>query len=446
MKTRSMHQKITIRLFVLSLLGFLFATVLATSIFYTAFHTQMWRALSSEANAIASLYDNYGDVLDMSYFASDDLRITHIAADQSVLYESSDSLASASTASCEEIALAFAEGTGTALRLSQSSGEQTYYYALLLADGTVLRIAQGAQSLWAIFHRSLPVILFSALIFLILAGVISYWSTKKIIAPIMEMTRDLAHIQNNVPYKELSPFVSAIYSDRLLRENNEKIRQEFTANVSHELKSPLTSISGYAELIKEGMAKHEDIPTFATRIHTEALRMITLVEDILRLSQLDTMRETVDNAQKFEPLNLYDLGAECVERQSLNARRAYTTLVFEGEDAIINGNRQLLTELFQNLCDNAIRYNRPGGKVVLHVGRTKDNIPYMRVRDNGIGIPKEAQTRIFERFYRVDKSHSKATGGTGLGLAIVKHIALVHDARIELESELGKGTEITVYF
>ncbi len=303
----------------------------------------------------------------------------------------------------------------------------------------------GAQ-VWQIYREVLPFIILFCAGSLISATASSILLTKHIIAPITHMTRDLEHIQNNVPYKELSPFVSAVYSDRLLRANNEKIRQEFTANVSHELKSPLTSISGYAELVTTGLAKAEDIPGFAQKIHAEAQRMIVLVEDILQLSKLDTMRESADNASQFEPLNLYALGKDCIDRLAINAKRAYVTLALEGSEVTINGNRQLLEELFQNLCDNAIRYNKPGGKVVIKVGRTANNLPFIKVCDTGIGIPKESQGRVFERFYRVDKSHSKETGGTGLGLAIVKHIVLVHDGKLTLESELGKGCEIGVIF
>lgn len=314
-------------------------------------------------------------------------------------------------------------------------------------NNDVLSLAHDAQSIWFVFWDASIFILLSFILFLCIAIAAAYLLTNHIVSPIMRMSEDLEHIQNNVPYKELSPFVSAIYSDRLLRSNNEKIRQEFTANVSHELKSPLTSISGYAELISTGIAKPEDTKDFASKIHSESQRMIVLVEDILRLSQFDAMGgRDIENNIAFEQLDLYTLAAECIERQSLNAKRAYITLTLEGQETVINGNYKLLSEVFQNLCDNAIRYNKPGGKVTIFVGYDQNHIAYMKVRDTGIGIPKEAQGRIFERFYRVDKSHSKETGGTGLGLAIVKHIVLVHDGKIRLESELGKGTEISVFF
>ena len=223
------------------------------------------------------------------------------------------------------------------------------------------------------------------------------------------------------------------------------MRQEFTANVSHELKTPLTSISGYAELIETGIAKSEDVPGFAQKIHVEASRMIQLVNDILQLSSLDNASET-GSEPEMETVDLLSVAKECVERQKLNARRAYISLTCLGESALVHGNRPLLDELCQNLCDNAIRYNRPGGKVQITTACNRDGHCTLTVTDNGIGIPKEAQTSVFERFYRVDKSRSKATGGTGLGLAIVKHIALIHGARIKLESQVDVGTTITVTF
>ena len=269
--------------------------------------------------------------------------------------------------------------------------------------------------------------------------------TKSLVQPVLKMTDDLDRIQDNVPYKELIPFAESIHSDRLLRENNEKMRQEFTANVSHELKTPLTSISGYAELIETGIAQPKDIPDFARKIHVEASRMIQLVNDILQLSNLDNVSEA-GTPLTMETVDLLEVARECVERQKVNAKRSFISLTYLGESAPVLGSRSLLDELCQNLCDNAIRYNRPGGKVQIITACTRDGHCSLTVKDNGIGIPKEAQSSVFERFYRVDKSRSKATGGTGLGLAIVKHIARIHPARIKLESEIGEGTTITVLF
>lgn len=225
------------------------------------------------------------------------------------------------------------------------------------------------------------------------------------------------------------------------KERAEQMRREFTANVSHELKTPLQTISGYAELLANGMVADKDKTAFSEKIYAEAQRMIRLIEDIIKLSNLDEgavelTRETVD---------LYVTAENTVRSLLPAAKKANVTLSLNGENAEIYGIPQLLTAIVYNLCDNAIKYNKDGGTVFVSVKNNAENI-VLSVRDTGIGIPKEQQERIFERFYRVDKSHSKEVGGTGLGLSIVKHAAKLHDAKITLESEVGKGTEITVIF
>ena len=334
---------------------------------------------------------------------------------------------------------------GKDIRDSQTMGYETYYYAVQLPGGNILRVAQDAETVWSVYDGALPAIVLSCVALMLAAAILSTLLTRALVQPVLNMTEDLDHIQDKVPYKELIPFAESIHADRILRENNEKMRQDFTANVSHELKTPLTSISGYAELIETGIAKPEDVPGFAQKIHGEASRMIQLVNDILQLSSLDNASET-SSMPEMEVVDLLDVAKECVERQKLNARHAYITLTYLGESAPVRGNRNLLDELCQNLCDNAIRYNRPGGKVQIVTACTRDGHCSLTVTDNGIGIPRESQSSVFERFYRVDKSRSKATGGTGLGLAIVKHIALIHGARIKLESQVDVGTTITVTF
>ena len=344
-----------------------------------------------------------------------------------------------------EIVQALQGSIGKDIRDSQTMGYETYYYAVQLPGGNILRVAQDAETVWSVYDGALPAIVLSCVALMLAAAILSTLLTRALVQPVLNMTEDLDHIQDKVPYKELIPFAESIHADRILRENNEKMRQDFTANVSHELKTPLTSISGYAELIETGIAKPEDVPGFAQKIHGEASRMIQLVNDILQLSSLDNASET-SSMPEMEVVDLLDVVKECVERQKLNARHAYITLTYLGESAPVRGNRNLLDELCQNLCDNAIRYNRPGGKVQIVTACTRDGHCSLTVTDNGIGIPRESQSSVFERFYRVDKSRSKATGGTGLGLAIVKHIALIHGARIKLESQVDVGTTITVTF
>ena len=235
--------------------------------------------------------------------------------------------------------------------------------------------------------------------------------------------------------------VAVLLMDVTEREQREKLRQEFSANVSHELKTPLTSITGFAELMKEGMVTGEKVKEFAGDIYREARRLIDLVNDIIRLSRLD------ENSKLFETeqVDLYDLCDEIIANLQNVAERQNVTFTLSGEHVTINGVWQILNEMVYNLCDNAIKYNRPGGTVNVSVHRDGGSIR-LTVRDTGIGIPYADQPRVFERFYRVDKSHSKEVGGTGLGLSIVKHGAQYHNARLELESEPGKGTSISVVF
>ena len=232
-----------------------------------------------------------------------------------------------------------------------------------------------------------------------------------------------------------------LFMDVTEREQRERLRREFSANVSHELKTPLTSISGFAELMKEGLVPPEKIPEFSGDIYKESLRLIGLVNDIIQLSRLD------ENSTQFQraPVNLYDLCAQSIERLSPVAARQSVTLALTGEHAEIMGVEQLLKEMIYNLLDNAIKYNVPGGSVTASVRKSAGRT-ILSVADTGIGIPYAHQPRVFERFYRVDKSHSKEVGGTGLGLSIVRHAAPYHGARLELKSQPGKGTTITVTF
>ena len=222
------------------------------------------------------------------------------------------------------------------------------------------------------------------------------------------------------------------------RETAEQTRREFTANVSHELKTPLQGIIGSAELLENGMVKQEDVPRFVGHIRKEAQRLVTLIGDIIRLSQLDE-----GDAMPTEPVDLLAVSQEAAENLHDAAAARNVTVSVTGQPAVLPGVRRLIYEIVYNLCDNAIKYNRPDGSVRIHVeSRAQDAV--VSVLDTGIGIAPEHQSRIFERFYRVDKSHSKASGGTGLGLSIVKHAAMYHGGKVELESQVGSGTEIRV--
>lgn len=262
-----------------------------------------------------------------------------------------------------------------------------------------------------------------------------------VVRPLTDMAQDLAELANNAPYPELRPLMAALHKQQAQKEENVRQRQEFSANVSHELKTPLTSISGYAEMIETGMVNDEDITEFAGKIHAEARRLIDLIRDIIKLSELDEPQAD----SEFAPLELLPVAQDTCGLLNFSAERAGVTLSAEGCYAKVNGRRELLEELIYNLCDNAIRYNKPGGFVRLTIAADADSV-LLTVADNGIGIPAEHQERIFERFYRADKSRSKASGGTGLGLAIVKHIVIQLNATLTLDSAVGRGTAITVRF
>lgn len=248
-------------------------------------------------------------------------------------------------------------------------------------------------------------------------------------------------IANPVAESEGRSGAVVVILDVTEQQSREELRREFTANVSHELKTPLTSISGTAEIIKNGFVKPEDIPHFAGNIYDEAQRLITLIGDIMRLSQLD------EDSVPFEkgPVDLYELASSVLCRLEAAAGKRGISLTLSGEHAMVNGVSQVLDEMVFNLCDNAVKYNRENGHVHVFVSEGNGHVT-LRVEDDGIGIPAADQVRVFERFYRVDKSHSKEIGGTGLGLSIVKHGAAFHNARVALESELGKGTTVTVTF
>ena len=292
------------------------------------------------------------------------------------------------------------------------------------------------------------------LLVLVLAIALSFWLaarlSRQIIQPLEKI--DLQNPDDREVYDELRPLVERIRGqnrqiqqkvDELKVEHarQDGMRREFTANVSHELKTPLTSISGYAELIQNGLVKPEDVPRFAGTIYSEAQRLIVLVNDIIRLSRL----EDNDVMQQWENLDLLAMCQENALYLEDAARRRQVTLSVEGEHLALRGVRHILDEIIFNLCDNAIKYNKPGGTVTVSVSR-RDNKTLLEVRDTGIGIPQEELNRVFERFYRVDKSHSKELGGTGLGLSIVKHGAAFLNAALEIESQEGVGTVIRVVF
>lgn len=372
-----------------------------------------------------------------------DLRITVIASDGSVVYDTvADTAEMENHGSRPEVKTAFLKGEGSQIRMSDTLDRNTYYYALRLENNTVIRVAKTADNMYRLMEYSVPYVLAVMLVLFAVCGLLSYILTEGIIRPIKLMARDIKNAEKIEEYKEMKPFIDAIRNQHADMLQNAKIRQEFTANVSHELKTPLTAISGYAELIENEMvADGEEVRRFAKEIHGNANRLLTLINDVIRLSELDDLRIEEDT----ENIDLSACAQACVSMLQISAEKHDVTLSLLEENAVIHASKQMVDEVLYNLCDNAIRYNRKGGSVEVIVKKCTDTAVLI-VKDTGIGIPEEHQERIFERFYRVDKSRSKSTGGTGLGLAIVKHILLRLNATITLESEVGEGTTITVVF
>ena len=367
-------------------------------------------------------------------------RVTQIDEKGDVLYDTRrDGSTLENHSGRKEVKEALATGEGEDVRMSDTVGQEMYYYALLLDDGTVLRASKSMDGLIRTALGNLPVMAGLAVVMLVLAYFLAKWQTKRLVRPIYEL--DLEHPLENKTYDELTPFLEAMDRQNKEKEAVANMRKEFSANVSHELKTPLTSISGYAEIMKNGMVRPEDIPLFSERIYKEARRLITLVEDIIKLSKLD--EESVELEK--EEVDLYELTREIISRLSPQAAQKNIRMEVAGEPVKYFGIRQILDEMIYNVCENAVKYNVENGRVSVWVGNTLDG-PKVTVTDTGIGIPREHHERIFERFYRVDKSHSKERGGTGLGLSIVKHGALLHGAKVTVDSMPGRGTKIEMQF
>lgn len=502
--------------------------------------------------AAAAVEDGGTDYL--SQLTADRCRLTWIAADGSVLYDTrTDAESLENHASRAEVSQALTTGTGESTRYSSTLMEKTMYYAQLLDDGTVLRISISRATVGMIAVGMIQPLLIVLIVALIFSGLLARRLSRRIVDPLNSL--DLEHPLDNDAYEELSPLLKRIHRQHVeiqtqLRELHERTdeftqitgsmreglvlldehgsilsinaaaqalfgadaqcvgrdfltiersheisaaiqaavadghsevraeragrvyqfdisritsdgkflgtvilafditeqefaernRREFTANVSHELKTPLQGIIGSAELIENGMVKPDDLPRFVGHIHAEAARLVTLIDDIIRLSQLDE-----GDAMPTEPVDLLAVSQEAAENLHDAAAARGVTVSVTGQPAVIPGVRRLIYEIVYNLCDNAIKYNRDGGRVDVTVAADADGSS-ITVADTGIGIAPEHQGRVFERFYRVDKSHSKASGGTGLGLSIVKHAVQYHHGRIELESTPGTGTTIRVVF
>lgn len=440
-----MKKKINIQFIMIAALAIVVTALSAMLVYYNILKEQVLGDLKAYAHVIELLnIDDLAVEIEKDPYnpIDDDLRITLIGTDGEVLYESllnKDEMDNHNER--PEIIEAREKGEGEAVRYSATSGTHTFYYAERLQNGNVLRIGRDSVSVNRIMVNTLVIVLVIALCILFVCMGISHYLTKKLVEPIEKLATNIMLVDENNVYEEIRPFVNTIKEQHINIINNAQLRQEFTASVSHELKTPLTAISGYAELIGNGMTGKEDTIRFSKEIHSNANRLLSLINDIIKLSELD---ET-DHQMEMEKMDLYEQAENCVQMMQVTAEKQGIRLTLQGESAMVMANKGLMDEVFYNLCSNAIRYNKPGGSVTVTVG-TKDERPFLSVADTGIGIPKECQERVFERFYRVDKSRSKSTGGTGLGLAIVKHIVAQHNAALRLDSELGEGTTIEIVF
>lgn len=430
-----MKPKISVGFYLIGILPILVMTALLCLNFYNLFRQEKQQELKTYSQMLEMNTEFITEPTKYQSQVNVPVRITLILKDGTVVYDNQTAAeAMENHLDREEVQEALKHKEGNSRRNSDTLGEETVYYARQLDNGMIIRIADNMSNIWGIYGKALPVVAFMMLCMILISMAVAQLLTNQLIRPIEKMAENMDEIEKNVAYEELRPFAQKIQSQS-------SMRKEFTANVSHELKTPLTSISGYAQLIESGMAKTEDIQDFAHKINKEANRLLSLINDIIKLSRL----EEGNTAVSLEEVDLLEIAQSCKGRLDLKAKERKVTVSIVGDSICIKAYKSMVDEMLFNLCDNAIRYNCPHGLVIVSVYETEE-YAVVAVKDNGIGIPEEHLKHVFERFYRVDKSHSKETGGTGLGLSIVKHGALYHKAKLEIESLEGKGTEIRILF
>ncbi len=550
-----MKRRIFLSIFIVGLAISVFITMMLVPIMYNESVGILKDQMRAELEYIETGYEingvSYLNKLDTEFGG----RITLIAPDGEVLYDSVfDVDVLENHADREEVEEAFKSKSGTAVRFSSTYNEETHYYARLMSDGNVIRIANTSSTMTSTIISGLPWIIMVIVVVVLISYYVARRQTSFIIEPINSLNLD--NPKENKTYRELEPFLQRLENQRqeiqlqiqelnirqtefaafmqhmneglvivnrdkeimvcnssakqflsykngnlvgkniselkfeekfakalesclkgkrkefsthfeekqcrvfvnpviidedvfgaviLIVDETEKLgrealRREFSANVSHELKTPLTSISGYAEIMKNGLVKSEDMSLFAEKIYKEAQRLILLVQDIIKLSRMD---ENENGFQK-DPVELLSLAKSIEESLRDTQKKSDVNIYIEGTPQTVLGIPVMLGEMLYNLCDNGVKYNERGGIVSVNISKEK-NMAKIMIKDTGIGVSESDKERIFERFYRVDKSHSKTTGGTGLGLSIVKHCVILHAGQIYVDSELGKGTTITVY-
>lgn len=440
-KIQPMRQKMQHSMVFVLTATLVIAYIFLTGIMYRQTVTTVEEEIHREADYISKAVQISGtEYLNQMDEVRANTRITWISAEGTVLYDSTeDEHTFENHKNRPEVKKAFAKGEGEDIRKSDTIGEEMCYYAEKMPDGTVLRVSRTMNSAMKSAFHILPFMIFLALLMIVTAWLLSKWQIERLIRPIN--TLDLEKPLEQEMYPELQPLLERIEQSNKEKEAVAAMRREFSANVSHELKTPLTSISGYAEIMKDGLVRPEDMQHFSEKIYQEASRLITLVEDIIKLSRLDEGRVELEK----EEVDLYELSREIISRLAPQAAKNQVRLELTGESVKYTGIRQILDEMIYNIAENAIKYNNPGGKVSIWAGNTLQGKKVV-VTDNGIGIPEDQIDRIFERFYRVDKSHSKERGGTGLGLSIVKHGVILHHGEVHVESKLGEGTRMELVF
>lgn len=438
-----MKQRLFKSIFLTCMTVFLLAFLLLPGWIYRITSREDRELLENEGRLAAAVLENGGvEALDRAVSAKCD--VTWLTADGTILFDDDGETGVLSMSA--DIVQALKTGKGSSVDFSDGM----HHLSLLLSDGTVLRMSSQQQSVFSLtlqMFTPMVVLIFTAVI---LSALVASRIARSATEPLNKI--DLERPDERDVDDELKPLIRRVAEQNRriqsqLRELSEehdrqdRLRREFTANVSHELKTPLTSISGFAELIRDGMVRPEDVRPFAGRIYDETQRLISLVGDILKLSRL----EENSGMPELEPVSLYERAQSVLRQLEPLAQRNSVTMTLEGTAGELSAIPRIVEEMVYNLCDNALKYNRAGGNVAVTVTEDETQAA-ITVRDTGIGIPEEDVPRIFERFYRVDKSHSREIGGTGLGLSIVKHGAQNHGAEISVESRLGEGTAITVIF
>lgn len=443
MKNKSLTFNIFTSTFFVGVLVYFLCAFIFLSNMYGYFEKQIFLELETESSLLEGydLFENSTDLERISKLKTKN-RITLIHTDGTVYFDNTVDISTMENhALRSEFLKAKESGVSTAGRYSSTMLEKTLYFAKQLESGDILRVSCEQHSVGVLVLGMSQILLVMLVIAMIISGIIANILSKKIIQPLNHI--DLENPEATNVYEELKPFTKRIAEENFEKSQREELRQQFTANVSHELKTPLTSISGFAEILKQGGTDEQTTKDFAESIYDESRRMITLVNDIIKLSKLDEKSISMEK----EALSLREIAREAMEVLGPVAENKKVSINISGDSGLFNGVRPVIYEMVYNLMDNAIKYNRTGGTVNIKIESLMDSHKViLTIQDNGIGIPEREKERIFERFYRVDKSRSRELGGTGLGLSIVKHAAKYHNASILLNTKEGEGSTFTVIF